>query len=194
MLRKEALAREVAEKLGKADKADFVSARFDSRSDQSQHSVHQAVEPSATPGFRKVPKTGVIFVSEKAEQYGWYAGNPEWSNLGQGMPETGEIKDAPPRIETVTFDDKLREYGPVPGIMELRKAVADFYNDVYRKGKESKYTAQNVCIVGGGRLALARLAASLGNVNIGHVIPDYTAYEARVRRGRIYSLFEHNDY
>lgn len=93
------------------------------------------------------------------------------------MPETGEIKDAPPRIDTVTFDDKLREYGPVPGIMELRKAVAAFYNDVYRKNKESKYTAENVCIVGGGRLALARLAASLGNVNIGHVIPDYTAYE-----------------
>ncbi len=134
-------------------------------------------EPSATPGFRVVPKTGVIFVSEKAEQYGWYAGNPEWSNLGQGMPETGEIDGAPSRIDTVTFDDKLREYAPVPGIMELRKAVADFYNDVYRKNKDSKYTAQNVCIVGGGRLALARLAASLGNVNIGHVIPDYTAYE-----------------
>jgi N-succinyldiaminopimelate aminotransferase len=134
-------------------------------------------EAAGTPGFRKVPKTGVIFVSEKAEKYGWYAGNPEWSNLGQGMPETGPIKGAPPPIDTVSFDDKLREYGPVPGIMDLRKAVAEFYNNVYRKNKDSKYTADNVCIVGGGRLALARLAASLGNVNIGHVIPDYTAYE-----------------
>ena len=32
-------------------------------------------------------------------------------------------------------------------------------------------------ICGGGRLALARAATALGEVNLGHFLPDYTAYE-----------------
>ena len=32
-------------------------------------------------------------------------------------------------------------------------------------------------IAGGGRAALTRLAAALGNINMGHFLPDYTAYE-----------------
>jgi aspartate/methionine/tyrosine aminotransferase len=55
--------------------------------------------------------------------------------------------------------------------------VADFYNTVYRRDKKSKYTRDNVSIASGGRLALTRLASALGNVNMGHFIPDYTAYE-----------------
>src|SRR5262249_38092787 len=35
----------------------------------------------------------------------------------------------------------------------------------------------NVSIASGGRLALTRLASALGNINMGHFIPDYTAYE-----------------
>jgi hypothetical protein len=34
-----------------------------------------------------------------------------------------------------------------------------------------------VSIASGGRLALTRLASALGNINMGHFIPDYTAYE-----------------
>ena len=45
------------------------------------------------------------------------------------------------------------------------------YNELYRKGKESKYTAKNVCICPGGRAALSRLAASMGNVNVGFFLP-----------------------
>ena len=55
--------------------------------------------------------------------------------------------------------------------------MADFYNTVYRRDKKSKYTRENVSIASGGRLALTRLASALGNVNMGHFIPDYTAYE-----------------
>src|SRR6185369_13016294 len=40
-----------------------------------------------------------------------------------------------------------------------------------------QYTAENVCISGGGRAALTRAAASLGTINLGHFLPDYTAYE-----------------
>jgi aspartate/methionine/tyrosine aminotransferase len=41
----------------------------------------------------------------------------------------------------------------------------------------SKYSAENVAISGGGRSALTRVAAALGQVNLGHFLPDYTAYE-----------------
>ena len=43
--------------------------------------------------------------------------------------------------------------------------------------KRSQYTYENVSIAGGGRVALTRLAAALGNINMGHFLPDYTAYE-----------------
>ncbi len=41
----------------------------------------------------------------------------------------------------------------------------------------SQYSAENVSVSGGGRAALTRAAASLGQVNLGHFLPDYTAYE-----------------
>ena len=63
------------------------------------------------------------------------------------------------------------------GISELRAAVAELYNHLYRQGKDSKYTAENVCICGGGRLGLTRTVAALGEINLGHFLPDYTAYE-----------------
>jgi N-succinyldiaminopimelate aminotransferase len=34
-----------------------------------------------------------------------------------------------------------------------------------------------VCICGGGRASLTRAVAALGEVNLGHFLPDYTAYE-----------------
>jgi hypothetical protein len=130
-----------------------------------------------TPGFRAVPRTGVIYVTHEATRHGFSYTNPEWVNLGQGSPETGEIPGAPPRITGVTISEASRQYGPVAGNKDLRQAVADFYNTTYRRGKKSQYTADNVSIASGGRLALTRLASALGNINMGHFIPDYTAYE-----------------
>jgi aspartate/methionine/tyrosine aminotransferase len=65
----------------------------------------------------------------------------------------------------------------VPGIWELREAIAGLYNRLYRRGIPSQYTAENVSVCGGGRASLTRAAASLGHVNLGHFLPDYTAYE-----------------
>jgi aspartate/methionine/tyrosine aminotransferase len=42
---------------------------------------------------------------------------------------------------------------------------------------KSQYSAENVSISSGGRAALTRVAASIGHVNLGHFLPDYTAYE-----------------
>jgi aspartate/methionine/tyrosine aminotransferase len=129
------------------------------------------------PGFRAVPFTGVIYVMNEASRRGYAYGHPDWCNLGQGMPETGPLPGAPPRVTEVAITPADQEYAPVAGIPELRGAVAELYNTLYRQGKKSKYTAENVCICGGGRLSLTRTVAALGEINLGHFLPDYTAYE-----------------
>src|SRR5437868_8043469 len=113
----------------------------------------------------------------EAMAHGFSYDEPEWANLGQGSPETGPIPQSPPRIEQIVIRPTHQQYAPVAGNKDLCQAVADFYNAVYRKDKPSKYTRENVSIASGGRLALTRLASALGNVNMGHFIPDYTAYE-----------------
>jgi N-succinyldiaminopimelate aminotransferase len=127
--------------------------------------------------FRTVPRTGVIYVTTEAQRRGFSPLDPEWCNLGQGQPETGELPGAPPRVKhiDVLLDDQ--EYAPIAGVTQLREAVASLYNGLYRRGMRSQYTAENVCISGGGRASLTRAAASLGQVNLGHFLPDYTAYE-----------------
>lgn len=52
----------------------------------------------------------------------------------------------------------------------MRAAVANLYNDNYRKGMASKYTWENVCIVPGGRAGLIRIAAVLGNAYVGFFV------------------------
>ena len=133
-------------------------------------------EPNLT-AFRSVPRTGVIFVTSEATKLGFSSANADWCNLGQGQPETGELPGAPPRVQSISIDPDDQEYAPVAGLWELREAVAGLYNTLYRKGHASQYSAENVCISGGGRAALTRAAASLSQINLGHFLPDYTAYE-----------------
>jgi aspartate/methionine/tyrosine aminotransferase len=129
------------------------------------------------PGFRSVPFTGVIFVMAEAGRLGYRYGHPDWCNLGQGQPETGPLPGAPARVSAVEIGPGDQDYAPIPGLWELRRAVADLYNELYRKGRQSQYTEWNVCICGGGRASLTRAVAALGEVNLGHFLPDYTAYE-----------------
>ena len=135
------------------------------------------MKQTTIPGFRVVPKTGVIYVMQKAQEQGFSYENPEWVNLGQGAPETGHVEDSPLRVKNIEVNPLTSEYSPVAGVRELREKVAEFYNHIYRQGKRSKYTYENVCISGGGRQALTRIASALDNINMGHFIPDYTAYE-----------------
>src|SRR5512143_1060505 len=127
--------------------------------------------------FRNVPRTGVIYVASEATKLALSAQTPEWCNLGQGQPETGPLPGAPPRVHQITIDPDDQAYAPVAGIWELREAIANLYNGLYRKGMRSQYSAENVCVSGGGRMALTRAAASLSQINLGHFLPDYTAYE-----------------
>lgn len=135
------------------------------------------IPPPSIPGFRPVPFTGVIYVMAEAMRRGYSYGDPDWCNLGQGQPETGPLPGAPPRVGEIPIAMSDQEYAPVAGIPELREAVAALYNRLYREGKASQYTAENVCICGGGRLGLTRTVAALGEINLGHFLPDYTAYE-----------------
>jgi hypothetical protein len=61
---------------------------------------------------------------------------------------------------TICGTDQLLTYHATA----LREAVANLYNDNYRKGKASQYTYENVCIVPGGRAGLSRVAAVVGDV------------------------------
>ena len=127
--------------------------------------------------FRPVPRTGVIYVMTEAARAGYLPTDPSWANLGQGAPETGPLPGAPARIDTIAIDDADHEYAPVDGLRPLRQAVADLYNARYRQGRRSRYTADHVAISPGGRAGLTRLAATLGRGHVGHLLPDYTAYE-----------------
>ncbi len=135
------------------------------------------MKANGASAFRTVPRTGVIFVTAEATRRGYDGHDSAWCNLGQGQPETGLIEGAPPRVEEVVIDPRDRDYAPVAGLPELREAVAAMYNRLYRRGMPSQYTAENVAISSGGRAGLTRAAASLGRVNLGHFLPDYTAYE-----------------
>src|SRR5271154_6720490 len=127
--------------------------------------------------FRTVPRTGVIYVTSEAVKLGFSAGDADWCNLGQGQPETGDLPGAPPRVHQVAVHMDDQEYAPVAGLWELRESIASLYNSLYRRGMPSQYSAENVCVSGGGRTSLTRAAASLGHINLGHFLPDYTAYE-----------------
>jgi aspartate/methionine/tyrosine aminotransferase len=136
------------------------------------------LELSHAPGaFRSVPRTGVIYVTSEAERAGYRPGDKEWCNLGQGQPETGPLPGAPERVTSASFTVDELEYAPVAGLWEVREAVASMYNQLFRRGLPSQYSAENVAISGGGRVSIMRACAAMGSINLGHFLPDYTAYE-----------------
>src|SRR3954464_4550446 len=131
----------------------------------------------APSAFRPVPRTGVIYVTAEATRAGFRSEDPAWCNLGQGHPEPGPRPDAPPRITSLSIDTDAQEYAPVAGLWAVREAVAGMYNDLFRRGMPSKYSAENVAVCGGGRVSIMRACAAIGQIHLGHFLPDYTAYE-----------------
>jgi aspartate/methionine/tyrosine aminotransferase len=129
------------------------------------------------PAFRDAPYMGVIHVVTEAARLGFVNGHPDWSNLGQGQPEVGDMEGAPARLNAMELEGGDHAYGPIGGTDALRQAVADHYNRLFRRGHREQYSARNVAIASGGRLALSRLLAALNDVRLGYQTPDYTAYE-----------------
>jgi aspartate/methionine/tyrosine aminotransferase len=132
---------------------------------------------SGPSAFRQVPRTGVIYVMTEAERLGFRMHHPDWCNLGQGQPDTNELPGAPSRRSDIVIERFDQDYAPVAGLWELREAIAGLYNRLLRRGLPSQYTAENVAVSGGGRVSLMRACAAIGAVNLGHFLPDYTAYE-----------------
>src|SRR5207237_10328691 len=130
---------------------------------------------------------GGIYVTTEASKRGYTPSADDWANLGQGMPEAEQLPGSPPRISELPILAGDQEYAPVAGLWELREAIASYYNELFRRGMGSKYSAENVAVSGGGRSALTRVAASLGNINLGHFLPDYTAYEELLDVFRLFS-------
>ena len=126
--------------------------------------------------FRDVPMTGVIYANNLAAKMGFYRGHPDWISFAQGQAETGMLEGGVERVYNIPCSEIDQEYSPVGGLKELRQAIAEMYNELYRKDKERKFTFENVSVAAGGRTALTRLFASIGNFNVGHFLPDYTAY------------------
>ena len=145
----------------------------------------QVIKPPTA--FRPVPRTGVIYVTTEAQERGFRPQDPDWCNLGQGQPETGSLPGAVRRVEELIVRPDDQEYAPTVGLWELRDAVAGLYNQLFRRGMKSQYSAENVCVAGGGRTLLTRAAASLGQVNLGHFLPDYTAYEELLDIFKVFS-------
>lgn len=136
-----------------------------------------ASEMIEVAAFRPVPRTGVIYVTVEAQKRGFHMDAPGWCNLGQGQPETGTLPGAPDRVTQIDVRGSDLDYAPVPGMWELREAVASLYNGLFRRGMKSQYSAENVGIAGGGRVAVMRACAAIAPIHLGHFIPDYTAYE-----------------
>ena len=97
----------------------------------------------AASAFRDVPRTGVIFVMTEAARKGYTPSDPAWTNFGQGQPEVDAIPGAPKRISEIAISAEDNEYAPVAGLWELREAVANHYNALYRRGMPSQYSAEN---------------------------------------------------
>ncbi|KAL9611813.1 MAG: hypothetical protein Q9167_003581 [Letrouitia subvulpina] len=140
------------------------------RSAHEGRRLHAGLDPSRG-------STGVVWCTERANEYGFQDNPSDWCNLGQGAPEAGdEIEGSFERPKHIEVSPGAREYGPTAGIKPLRVAIANLYNAHHRRGKESQYSWKNVCVVPGGRSGLIRIAAVLNNAYLGFFIPDYTAY------------------
>lgn len=123
--------------------------------------------------FGQVCVVGVIHLASSSDP-------PPFTLKQKGAPETGDIPGAAPKptiLDMGKHGHLIHEYGPTTGIQELRGKVAEYYNDTFRTKKESKYTAENICIVPGGRAGLSRVASVISPILLGYQLPEYAAYE-----------------
>ena len=96
-----------------------------------------------------------------------------------------ELHDRPLQVKTKKVIEAL-DLAPVldEHLLKLGKWIADYYlapvGEVFRTmlplSAEFKRSVA-YRITDEGRAALTRVAASLGQINLGHFLPDYTAYE-----------------
>lgn len=100
-------------------------------------------------------------------------------NLGQGFPDFGWPRDVVERASEALLTGS-NQYAPMPGLPELRQAIADHY----RKHQGLEYKASEVIVTSGATEALA--SAIMALVSPGDEValfqPLYDAYVPLVRR------------
>ena len=74
-------------------------------------------------------------------------------------------------MSAIALEPGDHAYGAIGGTQELRQAIADHINRLYRQGKASQYTADNVSVAAAGRLVLSRIFAALGEGRLGRPLP-----------------------
>jgi len=143
----------------------------------------------AITAFRKVPRTGVIYVMAEAQKARLPGSQRRRRRLVQPRPGRagdGPLPGAPPRCEAVSIAGDDQEYARSPVVGAPRGDRVVLQPGVSAR-LPSRYSAENVSVSGGGRIALTRAAAALGQVNLGHFLPDYTAYEELLDVFRLFS-------
>lgn len=58
----------------------------------------------------------------------------------------GHIDGCAEKPSNIEIPVESYEYAPTAGIKQLRAAVANLYNEIYRQDKSSKYTYENVSV------------------------------------------------
>lgn len=144
--------------------------------------------------LRQFPPMGVYETLFKfADATSKYMGEPGTHPWAQGYPLTTQLPGGPPlpeRIDLVATDLK---YPKATGEIELREAIANYYNNNYAAG----ITPDHVAVFAGGRPGiLATLAFLEGDVCVAVEETEYTPYydmlEILGRKSRLIPSNEEN--
>ena len=102
-----------------------------------------------------------------------YMGDPGTHPWAQGYPVTTQIPGGPPLPEQIELQASDLKYPKATGEIELREAIAAYYNEYYDAG----ITADHVAVFAGGRPAiLATLMFLERDVSVAIEETEYTPY------------------
>jgi len=102
-----------------------------------------------------------------------YMGEPGTHPWAQGFPLTTQLPDGPPPPHGVELTAADLKYPTATGNVELREAIAAYYNEFYDAG----ITPDHVAVFAGGRPAiLATLAFMLSDTTVAIEETEYTPY------------------
>ena len=114
----------------------------------------------------------------EAGRRGYRYGHPDWCNLGQGQPETGPLPGSPPRV--TPGRDRSRRPGLCTGSRACGSCAARSPTSTTSSTARARHRSTASAT---SASAAADAPRSPGpwrrwdEVNLGHFLPDYTAYE-----------------
>ncbi len=124
--------------------------------------------------LRQFPPMGVYETLFKfADATSKYMGDPGTHPWAQGFPLTTQLPGGPPLPDGVSLTAADLKYPTATGNIELRQAIARYFNEFYDAG----ITEDNVAVFAGGRPAIfATLAFLLADTTVAIEETEYTPY------------------